>query len=57
MILLHLHKNNLSIVRHLGGEILHFECYAYRVTVIEASDLKLSVGGVYQIYLLHKGIQ
>ena len=46
MILFHTRKQNFSILRHLVGEVSHFEFDAYRVTLNDASDLKLFVGGV-----------
>ena len=42
----HTLKQHFSILRHLVGDISHFESDAYSVTLTEASDLKLFVGGV-----------
>ena len=43
MILLYAFKQNFSILRHLVGDILHFEFDAYCVILPGASDLKLPV--------------
>ena len=48
-----LNEQNFSILRHLVGEISHFEFDAYRVTLTGASDLKHFVGVVHEHHEIH----